>query len=408
MTLARRLVPTGGASKDGMAGILSQGATAAASFAVQFVAAANLELAEYGVFAVLLAMSVGANALYVGFVCDGFAVFDRHDPANRAGLVTSAALVTGLCVVCAVLLCAVLTPERRWLPPVYAGLVVSRFLAETVRRIFVTRLDFGSLLRTDLCALVVTVLALAPATGGFDRARLAVLFGVMCCGALTTVLVGLVLLPRREWTRLRPGVRAFPTLFGFALWRALQAGLRPLSLLAARLLVAQLVSTAAVGALELARLVVAPVQVLINGCGSLLLGRMAARRRNGGENDPRALDGVGRSLGAAAAACGAASGVLAMGLGPVLLGKSPMVAVVLGWVVYQVSWAVGLPYVTELVTRRMSRRVFVIRGVDSVLGLGLATCVVLVTGEVTLLPLALAAGGLWTVLLARRAVVRPL
>ncbi|NYH77941.1 O-antigen/teichoic acid export membrane protein [Actinopolyspora biskrensis] len=390
---------------DGVAGILSQAATAAASFAVQLVAAGTLGLSDYGVFALLLAMLVGANALHVGFVCDGFTVFDRHDPGYRSSLVTGALLVMGACVLCAVVLASTASRDGPWLVAVYAVLVVCRLLAETVRRIFVARVNFGSLLSNDLCCLSVTLLALAVAPALFGEPNPTMLFGVMCCGALATILTGLVQLPGEERGRLRPGVREFPKLAGFAVWRALQAGLRPMTLLAVRLLVAGAVSTAAVGVLELARLVVAPVQVLINGSGSLLLGKIAARERSGDERDPAVLGKASRALVFATVVCGGVLGGVALVLVPPVLGKSLDPVLVFGWVAYQVTWAAGLPYVTEIVARRASRRVFRIRLVDSLVGLVLTVAAVSVGATVVVLPSLLALGGIYTVYVARSAVL---
>lgn len=388
---------------DGAAGILSQAATAAASFAVQLVAAGTLGLSDYGVFALLLAVLVGANALHVGFVCDGFTVFDRHDPGRRSSLVTGALLVMGACVLCAVVLASTVSRGTPWLTAVCAVLVVCRLLAETVRRIFVARVDFGSLLNNDLCCLSVTLLALAVAPALFGEPTPTMLFGVMCCGALATILAGLVQLPREERGGLRPGVRDLPALAGFAAWRALQAGLRPVTLLTVRLLVANTVSTAAVGVLELARLAVAPVQVLINGAGSLLLGRIAARERSGEERDPAVLGKASRALVFATVVCGGTLGGAALVLVPPVLDKSLDPVLVFGWVAYQVTWAAGLPYVTEIVARRVSRRAFRIRLVDSLVGLGLAVVAVSTGTTVTVLPSLLALGGLYTVCAARSA-----
>nr|WP_246300340.1 hypothetical protein [Actinopolyspora biskrensis] len=369
------------------------------------VAAGTLGLSDYGVFALLLAMLVGANALHVGFVCDGFTVFDRHDPGYRSSLVTGALLVMGACVLCAVVLASTASRDGPWLVAVYAVLVVCRLLAETVRRIFVARVNFGSLLSNDLCCLSVTLLALAVAPALFGEPNPTMLFGVMCCGALATILTGLVQLPGEERGRLRPGVREFPKLAGFAVWRALQAGLRPMTLLAVRLLVAGAVSTAAVGVLELARLVVAPVQVLINGSGSLLLGKIAARERSGDERDPAVLGKASRALVFATVVCGGVLGGVALVLVPPVLGKSLDPVLVFGWVAYQVTWAAGLPYVTEIVARRASRRVFRIRLVDSLVGLVLTVAAVSVGATVVVLPSLLALGGIYTVYVARSAVL---
>ncbi|SFT67916.1 Membrane protein involved in the export of O-antigen and teichoic acid [Actinopolyspora lacussalsi subsp. righensis] len=382
-----------GQVRDGVAGVAAQGITAATSLLVQLVAAVSLGLSQYGVFAVLLAMLVGANALYIGFVCDSFTVFDRHEPRYRAALVSAALLVAALCVSGALLLALTFSGGGISLAVPYALLVGSKLAAETVRRLFVVRVSFRALLLNDVCSLVVTALALPVLLGASGEPTPEVLLGSMCCGALAAVSLGLWQLPRSEWRGLRPGITELPGLARFAVWRALQSGLRPLTLLAARLLVAGLISTAAVGVLELARLVVAPVQVVINGSGSLLLGKLAARERGGDRRDPRLIGRAAGALCGGTVVTGLLSAVLALLLAPPLFGRSVDAGAVFGWVAYLALWAAGLPYATELVTRRMSRAVFLPRLLDSVMGLAVATTVLSLDAPVAALPWALALGG---------------
>ncbi|WP_192827123.1 MATE family efflux transporter [Actinopolyspora erythraea] len=386
-----------GQLRDGVAGVLSQGVTAATSLLAQLIAAVSLGLSQYGVFAVLLAMLVGVNALYIGFVCDSFTVFDRHAPRCRAALVCAASLLILLFTTAAAVLALTFAGGGVRSAALYAALVGCKLVAETVRRLFVVRVAFRALLFNDVCCLVVTALALATLPTVVWSPSLAVLFGSMCCGALAAVLVGLWQLPAVEWRGLRPGWTELPRLAEFAVWRALQSGLRPLTLLAARLVVANVVSTAAVGVLELARLVVAPLQVVINGSGSLLLGKLAARERGGARRDPRSIGRAAWLLAAGTVLGGLLSGTAAVLLAPLSFGRSIDAATVFGWVAYLAVWAAGLPYATELVTRRRARAVFVPRLVDSLVGLGLATPALLLGAPVAALPWSLALGGVYAV-----------
>jgi hypothetical protein len=68
----------------------------------------------------------------------------------------------------------------------------------------------------------------------------------------------------------------------------------------------------------------------------------------------------------------------------------------LGWVAYLGVWAAGLPYVTEVVARKLSRAVFMTRFVDSVAGLGLAWAALLAGLSLNLVPWLMAVGGVYS------------
>ncbi len=175
-----------------------------------------------------------------------------------------------------------------------------------------------------------------------------------------------------------------------------------------------LVSAAAVGGLEAARLLVAPAQMLINGAGSFLLPTFARAERATGRRRAdrrRSREQVTRSvwlLGGATLAIGLLGLVFFDPLTELVTGGEFEISRVafLGWIVYIPTWAVILPYVSETIARQLSREVFLVRVVDSVIGVGLTAVVLAVDpGAVAAVPWLLSVGGLVGALLLRRLAV---
>lgn len=397
-----------GALLRALPSVAAQAVTAAASLLLQVVALLRLGLAQYGAFAVLLALLVGVTALYTGYVGDSLAVLDRHHADYRVGIATSAFAGWIAGFVLAVALSLLLQPGRPMTAVVYGGLVVCWLARETVRRLFIARLEFGRLLVADLGFLVVTVLVLTGLWGlgslwGLgDGVGLAVLFAAMAAGSIAALVLGVGLLPAIEVRGLRVGVAGVRAVADFAKWRALQAGLRPLSLLVVRLLVAGLVSLSAVGVLEAARLVVAPLQVVVNGSGSFLLGTFAARERADGQDGPapgtrRLARSAAWSLGGVIAVVGGVVAVLVGLVAPAVAGVDLGVTAVFGWVAYLVVWAAGLPFVSRLVARRRSREIFEVRLLDSAAGLVIVVLALGLGAGVVVVPWLLAATGAYSV-----------
>lgn len=260
--------------------VVAQGLTAGTSLLLQVIAARSLGLAEFGAFALFLALLVSAAAVYTGYVGDSLAVLDRHEPRSRSALVTSALAGMLLCAATATGAVLVVSGAEAALLIAYPAMLVCWLCKESVRRLLIARLEFGALVGNDCVYLLGTLgtLGVFRSIGGVS---LLALFTAMAAGAVASVVTGLAGLPRREWSRLRPATDGLRQLASFAAWRSAQAGLRPAALLGARVLVANLLSLTAVGMLEAARLVVAPLQVVINGAGSYLLPRFASAEREG-------------------------------------------------------------------------------------------------------------------------------
>ncbi|SDW33429.1 hypothetical protein SAMN05421504_101294 [Amycolatopsis xylanica] len=372
-----------------LAPVVSQGVTAGTSLLLQVVAARQLGLAEYGVFAVFLALLVSATALHAGYVGDSLAVLDRFDLRIRAAVVSSALLSFGLCGTAGVVFALVLRDLGTGL--LFAGMLVLWLAEETLRRLLMARMEFWKLVWNDVSYLLGTLVALGA---WYLRARevtMPMLFAAMGVGACTAVVAGLAQLPRSELRALRPGWAGMGEVASFAGWRAAQAALRPTALLLARVLVAQLISLAAVGLLEAARLVVAPLQVIINGAGSFLLAGYAAGKVQGTWRVSLKLTAV--TLGG-----GVVLTLAAEPLGRLMTGAPVDGWLVLGWVVYLATWAAGLPFVTAVVAQKRSRAVFLVRVVDSVAGLALAALALILDFPLALVPWLMALGQLYSCL----------
>lgn len=402
-----RVVP----GRRGLAGkigapLISQGLTAGSSLVLQVIAARTLGLAGFGVFALCLAVLVTASALYTGYIGDSIAVLDRQDRDTRAALAGSALIAWVLCFVAGAGTILVLRQGSLTTASVYGAMLVLWLAEDTLRRLLMARLAFWRLVINDLGYFVVTMVVLFAGYLIAGSVTLTGIFTAMAVGAAAAVGIGVLQVPRAELTRLRPGVAGMKAVFSFAAWRSLQATLRPAALLGARVLVTNVLSLAAVGALEAGRLVVAPLQVIINGAGSFLLSGFASSERDGAGTSG-ALTRRAVLLLVVTTAVG--GGGLALGagvLGELMTGAPVRSALVLGWAAYLVVWAAGLPYVTEVVARRRSRAVFLVRLVDSLLGLGLVAIALAFDAGIVFVPWLLAVGGLYSVWRLRRLAIR--
>ncbi|HEV7977710.1 hypothetical protein [Amycolatopsis sp.] len=376
--------------------VISQGLTAGTSLLLQVVAARGLGLDQYGVFALFLSLLVSATALYTGYVGDSLAVLDRHDQTTRSALSASALTALLLCFAVGVGSVAVVR-DGDWIGGlVYAAMLVVWLVEETFRRLLIARLEFWKLVVNDLAYLLGTALSLAAWFVSSGKVTLVMLFAAMGVGAVTAVVVGFAQVPPRELRRLSPSWAGARAVASFAGWRSLQAALRPLALLLSRLLVANLVSLAAVGLLEAGRLVVAPLQVIINGAGSFLLAGFAAGERSGDGSTKTLANRAALMLVGVTVVGGALMALFARPLGKLMTGTEVEPMLLLGWVAYLGVWAAGLPYVTEVVARKLSRAVFVTRLIDSVAGLALVAAALSAGLSLTWVPWLMALGGLYS------------
>lgn len=392
-------------SQKAAAPLISQGINAAGSLLLQIVAARTLGLAAYGTFAVCLALLSAATALYSGYVGDSLAVLERQDKDTRATLCASAIvlLLTAFAVAFGVVFVLLHSPGAAL---VFAVMTVLWLVEETFRRILIARLEFWKLVGNDsgynaTALIIVGVLLLIG-----QHMTLGRIFAAMAAGAISAVALGLVQVPKAERTNLRPGWAAMRVVATFAAWRSAHAALRPTALLLSKALVIGMISLSAAGVLEAGRLVVAPLQVVINGAGSFLLAGFAAGEHGRARRNNRMAKYAVWLLLATTVICGSILALLAGPAGRIMTGRPVSPLLVFGWVAYLTVWAVGLPYISEVVARRHSRAVFLARLVDSVLGLALAGVALKLGGGVAVVPWLMAFGGLYAVWRVVRLAIR--
>ncbi|HJP74285.1 MAG TPA: hypothetical protein VJ914_08455 [Pseudonocardiaceae bacterium] len=385
--------------------MISQGINAGGSLLLQIAAARTLGLAAYGSFAVCLALLSAATALYTGYVGDSLAVLDRHDRDTRATLAASAITLfaAGFVIAFGTVVWLLHSPGAAL---VFAGMTVLWLIEETFRRILIARLEFWKLVVNDTSYNAVALIVVGAFLVIGHHVTLGRIFAAMALGAATAVVIGIVQVPRAERVNLRPGWAAMRAVATFAAWRSLHAALRPTALLLSKALVISLISLTAAGVLEAGRLVVAPLQVVINGAGSFLLAGFAAGEHGKAARNNRMARYAVWLLLATVVICGSVLALFAGPAGRIMTGHPVAPLLVFGWTAYLAVWAVGLPYISEVVARKHSRAVFVARLVDSVLGLGLAGVVLGLGASLTVVPWLMALGGLYAVWRVVRLAIR--
>ena len=384
----------------------SQVANAGSSLVLQLIAAHSLGLAGYGAFALCLSLLTSATALYTGYVGDALTILGRQQRVIRTGLATSALGLLALCFGLAVLLVFVLHLGGAWIAVTYAVMVVGWLIEETGRRVLEARLEFWALMCNDIVYAIATLAAVSVIVFTGHHLTLLLLLFAMAVGAVVAIGVATVQLPRSEYRGLRLGREGLREVASFSVWRALQASLRPLQLLLARVLVLQLVSLSAVGAVEAGRLIMAPVQSVINGAGGVLLSTSARAERGAGTVRARLAEWATGILVAITVVVGVVAAALAHQFGRIVTGHAVSPLLVLGWTVYLTTWAASLPFVTELVARKRTREVFNYRVIDTVLGLGTLVVALAIGVGAVWTPWLISTGGLLGAYLTFRLAVR--
>ena len=228
---------------------------------------------------------------------------------------------------------------------------------ETGRRILLARLEYWSLVWNNATYAFGTLATLATALLAGARITLGLVLAAMLVGCCAAVVAALIQLPSAEWRGLRVGRRGGRALATFAVWRALQSTLKPAQLLTVRILILQIVSLAAVGMVEAGRLIVAPIQTVLNGASAFLLSTGAADRR-AGKSEYQRNARAAAVLVLLTLAGGTLAAFLSEPLGQLIAGRGVSSALVLGWTVYLAMWAASLPFTAELTVRSCRGRYF--------------------------------------------------
>lgn len=379
--------------------VVAQVWQAAGSFALQILAAHLLGASGLGTVALSYGVLILVTAVASGIVGDSLTVLDRHAPRIRAGLAGWTVLLAalgGLGTGVGLWVSGVL---EGWLAPLAMGLAAALFVVEEiVRRVLMATMRFWRLVLVDTAAVVTTLTGVALAA----RGSIAVhhFFLALALGQLVGIVVGVGLLPVTE--RDRPTWRgaAYRDVLAFGGWRGLQVAVNPTALTAMRFLVMAAAGAAALGALEAARIFVAPATLVVQGLGSYLFASYARDRTAPVAVLQARASRASLGLAAGAIALGVLAMVVAPSIGHLVTGPGFAIApmAVLAWSVYAAAIATVQPFASLAATRGRQRAVLGVRVVDSLLGLavlaaGLGTGLLPVAATPIALALGLVVGG---------------
>ncbi|MDQ4054466.1 MAG: hypothetical protein M3237_17440 [Actinomycetota bacterium] len=340
------------------------------SFVLQLLAARALGAEGLGAFALLFGSIVIATAISSGLVGDSLTVLDRHAPDVRSALAWLGLATVGGAATVAFVLGSTLGSLRPSTAALFAGATAAFMAADLLRRNLMACQRYWRLVVVDSIAFVASVGFLLAISGTglvLDHFVAALLLGqvVACVVAWRSLPISERVLPARQWGDVSAVV-------SFGSWRAVQQFVRPTTLNLMRWLVLITAGQVAVGQLEAARLFVAPAMLLVQGLGAYLFSSYAAGRDEPMSHLLRQADLGAAALLVGCCSIGAIATVAMPLLGPVLTdGRFELASLaVLGWGVYAASCAVVLPYGSLAAVRGDQAKVFGLRVVDALIGLG--------------------------------------
>ncbi|MBK8470240.1 MAG: hypothetical protein WAR57_03355 [Candidatus Phosphoribacter sp.] len=382
------------ARSGGLGAVVAQVWQAAGSFTLQVLAAHLLGASGLGTMALCLGAIVLTAAVASGLVGDSLTVLDRADPSIRAGLQAWALilLVAGPAVSGVALHVAGILDRGAAL---WFGAAAALFLAEELlRRVLMANMHFWRLVVVDTAALAATV-GLLIALNGAQTLTIGAFLAAIAAGQLVGCLAAVALLPRAERRVVSLRHAGLRQVASFGVWRGIQVSVTPAAITVFRIVIIGAAGAATLGALEAARIFVAPATLIVQGLGSYLLASYARDR-----HVPMAVlrrrarrSSLGLALGALA--LGVAAAALVPSLGRVVSGDTFAIAplAVIAWSVYAAAAATVQPFASLAAARGRQRAVVAVRIADSVLGVMVLLLVVRVLGwPADLAPLALAAG----------------
>ena len=372
--------------------MLSQGIVAGSSLVLQLVALRTLGAGGLGAFSVLFGILVTVNSVQSGWLGDSLTVLDRFDPGIRRALVRSQVAIVALVLVVTTIVALPVAGVDGTTAILFGLASVAWVVEETFRRILIARREFWKLVVNDasFAAGSFGLVGVVALTGG--TFTLETLVVALLGGAVVAIGVGVVQVPAVELSRGLVGPSKMRDVASFAVWRAAQVGLRPGSQALVRVIVVGAASYDALGRLEAARLLLAPVLTVVNGAGVYLLPTYSAQAKQRRAFHP-AVPLAMVVVGGLAAAYGAVAIVLRAPLTDLLTDETTAISIaaLLSWTAYSVGFGAGVPVGNALVARGRSRAAFDVRVVDAIIGVGVAGAFALV-GWIDQVPLGLAAG----------------
>lgn len=353
--------------------MVSQGIVAGSSLLLQVVASRRGD-EGLGRFSLLVGVLITLNSVASGWIGDSLTVLDRFELGIRRALFHYQWMALVIAFGVGFGVAGIVDGIDRG-TAIWFGAACSLWgLEETGRRLLIARRQFWSLVVNDASyalgsfGYVFTVVGM----GGTVTVRHLVI--ALAVGALTAIVVVAGQLPDKELARPLTVPSKFGEVARFAVWRSAQVGLRPGALAVARAVVAVVGGVSAVGRLEGARLVVAPVLTLANGAGVYLLPTYTHAVREGRAFRPR----VPLAMGLLVVVCGLYGALAVAFLDPLstLLTDGTYevsTVAVVAWVVFAAGFAGGIPAGNAVVAQGRSRLAFWFRSVDALVGVSVAS-----------------------------------
>ena len=387
--MGRHCVPRRGTRlRTGAAAFVATGTMAAGGLLLQVVAARSLGAAGLGVFGLLYGTLVLATAITTGFVGDSIAVLDRHDSSVRAALQNWLVLISAVgAAACFLVAWATGFVDFR-AALAFGGATFFFLIEDALRRLLSATLMYWRMAAIDTTSLVAMVafLMFAPTV------TLAWLFLALMVGQLSGIAVGICLLPERERWLARPLPAQHRAVAAYGSWRSLQYVVLPSLLALTRLTVIGILGLAAAGELEAARIYTAPAMLPVSGLGGFMFASYAIARAQPMHTALRLADREMLALVLIVAVVSICAVVAIPLMGPLVTGHRISALTAVGWLVYTLSFAAGLPYATLAAVRGMQATVLVVHVADSMLSLALAAAFAYVFRSIEWVPFGLAIG----------------
>lgn len=392
-----------GLSLTALGGIAAQCSQAGASFLLQILAVRLLGLEGLGVFATLYGIVIVATGVATGFIGDSLTVLDRTAARTRAALqLWWVGLSVGLGVLAG--LAGLLTGLVDGVTALVFGIATGLFLLEdALRRLLMANLRFWRLVVVDLSGFLgaLAVIAVQLATSGSIAVVHLIL--ALAVGQTVATIVAISMLPTTE-RHLAPWRPAdLRAVWSYGLNRAVQLSLRPGLQAATRLIGLALISAAAVGELEAARVYMAPAMIIVGGLVSVLFAQYARSKRVALIRQVRTADRHALALALGCLLLSAAAYLAVPWFGPLLTDGSYELATVglLGWAVRAVAYAAAMPYMSLAAVRGLHRATLRITAAEFVVVLVALVLVLTLGGSILWIPFLLAAGSLVSALIVR-------
>ncbi|MGC3953802.1 MAG: hypothetical protein QM804_06050 [Propionicimonas sp.] len=411
MAIADRLSRVAALVKSNAAGaMVAQVWQAGGSFALQILAAWTLGAVGLGVFALLYGIIVLVTAISSGMVGDSLIILNRADRAIRSGLQFWAlALATAAFGVAAAV--SYWTGLLPWQAAIWFGLATALFMVEElIRRLLMATMRFWHLVLVDGSALVACLATIGLVSLSHQLSIGTFLMG-LCAGQAIGLLVGICALPKSERRLVRLQRDGIGRVAAFGAWRGAQVSIPQLVQTLSRTLVTVAVSAAALGEVEAARILVAPLTLLVQGFGSYLLSSYAKDRDLGPRKLRERAWKASATMMAGALVVGLVIVLLTPVVGPLVSGPAFAIdpVVVAGWMCYVIGMASLQPFGSLGAVLGQQGRLLLCRVFDVVAALAtLFVLVVVFQLPATVMPFVLAAGLMVGGITIRYFVLRPL